>query len=81
MPIVVPRQKQYGEHVNDHQLEFARAVAERQGNIIVVENVEALGNVLQHYDEAVAGMNRGIRSNNRYFCEQIEKFAAELVEE
>ena len=31
IPIVVPRQKQFEEHVNDHQLEFARNVAERMG--------------------------------------------------
>ena len=26
-PIVVPRQEKYGEHVNDHQLEFAEQVS------------------------------------------------------
>ena len=28
-PIVVPRQHQFNEHVNDHQVEFARNVAQR----------------------------------------------------
>ena len=28
-PIVVPRQHQFNEHVNDHQVEFARNVAKR----------------------------------------------------
>ena len=37
-PIVVPRQHQFNEHVNDHQVEFARNVAERMGNILVVED-------------------------------------------
>ena len=36
-PIVVPRQHQYNEHVNDHQVEFARNVAQRMGTIIEVE--------------------------------------------
>ena len=35
-PIVVPRQHQYNEHVNDHQVEFARNVAQRMGTIIPV---------------------------------------------
>lgn len=30
-PIVVPRQHQFNEHVNDHQVEFARNVAKRMG--------------------------------------------------
>lgn len=37
-PIVVPRQHQFNEHVNDHQVEFARNVAKRMGTIIEVEN-------------------------------------------
>ena len=30
VPVVVPRQKKYGEHVNDHQLEFAQEVEKRK---------------------------------------------------
>lgn len=39
-PIVVPRQQQFNEHVNNHQVEFARNVAERMGTIIPVEDVD-----------------------------------------
>ena len=39
-PIVVPRQHQFNEHVNDHQVEFARNVAQRMGTIIPVEDIE-----------------------------------------
>lgn len=45
-PIVVPRQRKYGEHINDHQVEFARNVADRMGTIIPVENVETLGEII-----------------------------------
>ena len=51
IPIVVPRQHQYDEHVNDHQVEFARNVAERMGNILVVEDIEKLGRMIVEYDE------------------------------
>lgn len=51
IPIVVPRQKKYNEHVNDHQAEFARAVAERMGTIIVVEDVNTLGDVISEYEK------------------------------
>lgn len=41
-PIVVPRQHQFNEHVNDHQMEFARNVSKRMGTIIDVEDIETL---------------------------------------
>ena len=33
IPVVVPRKEEFGEHVNDHQVDFARKVYERQKNI------------------------------------------------
>lgn len=36
-PIVVPRQHQFNEHVNDHQVEFARNVAQRMLALIQEE--------------------------------------------
>lgn len=55
-PIVVPRQHQFNEHVNDHQVEFARNVAKRMGTIIEVEDIETLGDVITNYDRIVTGM-------------------------
>lgn len=56
-PIVVPRQHQFNEHVNDHQVEFARNVAQRMGTIIPVEDINTLGDVIMNYDQIVAGIN------------------------
>ena len=42
IPIVVPRQKQYSEHVNDHQLEFCRQLKERNFPIILIEEIKDL---------------------------------------
>ncbi len=38
--LAVPRQERYGEHLNDHQVDFTRALAER-GWITVLEDLEA----------------------------------------
>jgi len=62
-PIVVPRQHQFNEHVNDHQVEFARNVAQRMGTIIPVEDIETLGDIITNYDQIVAGMGHGMSSN------------------
>lgn len=72
-PIVVPRQYIFGEHVNDHQVEFARNVAERMGTIIPVEDISTLGDIITNYDEIAANMGRGISSNNIRFNKSLEK--------
>lgn len=72
-PIVVPRQHKFDEHVNDHQVEFAKNVAERMGTIIPVEDISELGNIITDYDEIVAGMGHGMKSNNAKFNEELEK--------
>lgn len=77
-PIVVPRQHQYNEHVNDHQVEFARNVAQRMGTIILVEDINTLGDVIMNYDQIVASMGHGMSSNNAKFNEGLEKLVDEL---
>ena len=72
-PIVVPRQQRFNEHVNDHQVEFARNVAERMGTIIPVEDIEKLKDVITNYDQIVAGMEHGMSSNNAKFNEKLER--------
>lgn len=67
IPIVVPRQKKFDEHVNDHQVDFAKAVVERQKNIIVVTDIKLLKDVLLEYDNIVANMNVSQKSNNANF--------------
>ena len=78
IPIVVPRKKEYDEHVNDHQVDFCNQVAKRQGNIIVVEDVSKLADTLARYEEIVNGMRNGLKSNNEKFCEEFEKIVNEM---
>lgn len=78
IPIVVPRQHQFDEHVNDHQVDFSRNVAQRMGTIILVEDIETLGDIIKNYDQIVAGMNHGLSSNNAKFNEGLEKIVEEL---
>ena len=77
-PIVVPRQHQFNEHVNDHQVEFARNVSKRMGTIIDVEDIETLGDTITNYDQIVADMGHGMSSNNAKFNEELEKLVDKL---
>ncbi len=81
IPIVVPRQKRFGEHVNDHQIEFVRNVVERMGTVICVENIEMLGDIINNYDKFADGMKNRMNSNNVRFNSAIEKLVKHLFED
>lgn len=72
-PIVVPRQKRYEEHVNDHQVKFCKEVESRMGTIVVAEDVEKLRELLENYDELIGGMGSSIKSNNARFCKELDE--------
>ena len=77
-PIVVPRQHQFNEHVNDHQVEFARNVAKRMGTIIPVEDINMLGDIITNYNQIVADMRHDMSSNNAKFNVELEKIVNKL---
>lgn len=80
IPIVVPRKKDFDEHVNNHQVSFSKAVAERMGTIIVVEEMGKLNDVIDRYDEIINGMGIGIISNNVKFNSELGILVDEMFE-
>ncbi len=79
IPIVVPRQKRYEEHINDHQLEFCKAVEERMGNIIMVEDVALLGDKITSYEDITNAMLNVSETNNSKFNEELKKIIDGLL--
>lgn len=79
IPIVVPRQKQFNEHINNHQLEFCQVVEKRQKNIIVVDNTDKLIDILKNYDELIKNLQASTVSNNAKFNEEFKKIVTELL--
>ena len=79
-PIVVPRQFEYDEHVNNHQVAFSKAVEERMGTIIVVEDVEKLKDIIENYDEYISHMKNGLNSNNERFNRELGEIVNKLFE-
>ena len=77
IPIVVPRQKKYNEHVNDHQLEFTRQVEQRMNNIIVAETEMEIIDAIINYDRIISKKSGTIRIHNsefiKAFNEEIQK--------
>lgn len=54
VPVVMPRRAAFGEHVNDHQIELAQALAET-GKVIVADGPDDLARVVE---EAMASQKR-----------------------
>lgn len=79
IPIVVPRQSKFNEHVNNHQLDFAREVANRMHNIIVVDEISELYSAIDNYSELSANMSTHIMNNNQYFNDSLEKIVDQLT--
>lgn len=80
-PIVVPRRHEFNEHVNDHQVSFAKSVADRMGTIIVVDDMDKLGDTIINYEKIVAGMKNVLKTNNSRFNEELSKIVNEMFEE
>lgn len=80
-PIVVPRRHEFNEHVNNHQVSFSKAVEDRMGTIIVVDDMDKLGETIANYDEIIGGMNSGLKSNNSLFNEKLGKIVNEMFED
>lgn len=72
IPIVVPRQLKYNEHVNDHQLEFVKEVEKRKKYIIGVYNIEELEGKIIEYNKIIETLNKKNTSNNKEFCKMFQ---------
>lgn len=78
VPIVVPRQSAFGEHVDDHQVRFARKIADR---ILVVTDIDDLGPMIRDYDARVAhlpGQQAG-PERARVFAEKFDSLCERVL--
>ena len=80
-PIVVPRQLKYNEHVNNHQVDFSNEVSKRQGNIIVVENIDDLKDTILNYEKIVQSMTSEMKGNNLIFNNKLQNIVDSLFGE
>jgi UDP-N-acetylglucosamine transferase subunit ALG13 len=75
--LIFPRRRQFGEHMNDHQMEVARALEERgDGQVTVVHDEEQLEKgileALENRGRCVPGKNPGRANLIRTIREFIE---------
>ncbi|BCJ96738.1 multidrug MFS transporter [Anaerocolumna cellulosilytica] len=80
IPIVVPRQVGFGEHVNNHQVDFAKMLSRRRGTILPVYAIETLEEVILTYDTLIERIAADMKSNNTVFCNKLEELVEEIIE-
>lgn len=73
MPIVVPRQEKFHEHVNNHQVEFVKLVEKRFNSIIGVYNIEELEKALKICREKNRCDQQLLMSNNKAFNDRLNQ--------
>ena len=78
IPIVVPRQVKYEEHVNDHQLEFVKEVEKRMGIIIPVYDIKDLKSIIVSSNKKYKKNKKKNISNNDKFCKELKSIVDEL---
>ena len=73
IPIVVPRQYEFNEHVNNHQLEFIKLVSEKMKNIIPIYDINDIKNVIENYNKITYLMHSDKYSNNVNFNNKLSQ--------
>lgn len=79
IPIVVPRQKKYGEHVNDHQVSFVSELEDANKDLIVVKDLRDLARVVRDYEELAARQSTEIHNNNKKFNHQLSAMVNNML--
>ena len=79
IPIVVPRQEKFDEHVNDHQVEFVKLVEERFDNIIGIYNINDLEGSIIEFNNILAKKNISSLSHNKEFNEKLSKLISKEI--
>lgn len=75
VPIVVPRQKKFGEHVNDHQMEFVEKVLNIY-NLTVITNISNLMSSISKINEQ---QGKYLKTNNNLFMENFIDMIDDLM--
>lgn len=71
--IAVPRQKEYGEHIDNHQVYFCKAMHD-QGKLVSIVNIEELEDIINNFLSLEEKNNQYIPNTTNF----IKKFRQEI---
>lgn len=73
VPIVVPRNPKFNEHVDEHQIKFAERL-EAANKIIAVYDINDLDFYIINYRSIIKKMNLNKQNNDEFFKNKFEEF-------
>jgi UDP-N-acetylglucosamine transferase subunit ALG13 len=85
IPVVVPRQKKYHEHIDDHQVLFCKTMAARQ-KIVAVYELEDLETAIKNYPRSVRGLRKAaspgpaLDEKAGIYSQKLNELCSQLVE-
>ena len=67
IPVVVPRQYCYHEHINNHQMDFVKKISVQSDNIIPVYDTDDLYSMISNYEQIAEKKRTALSCNNQIF--------------
>ena len=80
VPIVIPRMKEFNEHVNNHQLEFVKQIEKKEKNIIAIYDINDLENAIKQYKKTSEILLKNYKSNTQNFIDNLIKYMEKMYE-
>lgn len=83
VPIVIPRQKKFGEHVDDHQVIFSKKLS-KDKKIIAIYDINELGSKITHYENEIVRLgisgdpSKDIEKRAAIFSEKLDTICNEM---
>ena len=77
--ISVPRQKRYGEHINDHQVEFALYLSKRLGIITIMDINKITPDLIKSYNKVAEIDRTSLKKLQARFREEFLKMEGEIL--
>lgn len=77
IPVVIPRQKCFNEHVDDHQVLFTQHL-EKEGKIFAIYDINKLEDTIINYENYMVSKNCDYISQTKYFTQTLEKLIDDL---
>lgn len=78
VPIVVPRNPKYNEHVDEHQILFTKRL-EKMNKVIPIYNINDINGAIIRYDEICTNCKVNFEKNTDNFTNSIASIADELL--
>lgn len=79
IPIVVPRQTKFGEHVDDHQVLFTKRL-ESENKVLAVYDIRTLDKLIINYENYIEGLNQVFSTSNLdNFVNKLEVISKSLL--